>query len=118
MPFVRVECLRLVGDKNEQFDVLISVVAFLLVRLKGGDGMEDWGVVIGGIIGGVFILMFFFGMAFAPQIAAYLEAKIEGIRLKNQREPSLTQTYQDGYNKGYKDGLRDRFRRRRGEYRD
>ena len=78
----------------------------------------NWNAIIGGVIGGMFILVFFSGLAFAPQIADYLDAKIDGLRLKNQREASLTQAYQDGYNKGYKDGLRDRFRRRRGEYRD
>ena len=61
----------------------------------------------------VLILVFFFSLAFAEQIAAYLNAKIDGIRLKNQREGSLAQAYQDGYNKGYKDGRRDRLRRRK-----
>ena len=60
-----------------------------------------------------FFSVLFFSLVFAEQIAAYLNAKIDGIRLKNQREGSLAQAYQDGYNKGYKDGRRDRLRRRK-----
>lgn len=62
-----------------------------------------------------FALVFFFGIAFAEQIIGYLNAKIESMRLKEQREDALTQAYRDGYNKGYKDGLRDRLRRRKGD---
>lgn len=42
--------------------------------------MENCGDVVCGVIGGVFILVFFFGVAFAPQIAAYLNAKTEQVR--------------------------------------
>jgi hypothetical protein len=116
LPKLRLECVRLSSETSELFDFLIAVVAFLLGRLglREGEDMMHWDAVICFVL----ILVFFFGITFSPQIANYLNAKIEGIRLKKQREGALKQKYRDGYNKGYKDGLRDRLRRRKGDKRD
>ena len=70
---------------------------------------------LGNSIISVAILAFFFGLTFDKEIAGYINAKTESIRIKNYslNDNALKEAYQEGYNKGYRDGLRDRSMRRK-----
>ena len=70
---------------------------------------------LGNIVVSIAILAFFFGLTFDREIAGYINAKAEGIHIKNHslNDNALKEAYQEGYNKGYKDGLRNRSMRRK-----